>query len=227
MTSSRRWTGRPDQAVCTEGRAARTEAAHSLHQLQAQVAEGAEDADYYDVLTAQSLRLQHRVADIMKEVDFQGDETPALMVALRSYQAKGGVITQGAPLDFLPEAEQRLVHDEHGKLQVSLSKVLLFLQVADALKAGAINLPPSYKYRSLEDDLLPKAAWIANRHDYLRRVDLLAVADCQQTLRTFAERLDQQYHHTNQRIAQGKNPHFHPHKDGSFHLYAGGGGRGE
>jgi TnpA family transposase len=206
------------QAVFMEGRAARAEAEGSLQQLKAQVAEGVEDADYYEVLTAQSLRLQNRVADIMKEVNFQGDETTALMVALRHYQAKGGVISQGAPLDSLPPAEQRLVHDEHGKLQVSLYKVLLFLQVTDALKAGAINLPHSYKYRSLEDYLLPKAAWTAHRQDYLRRADLLAVADCQQTLRTFAERLDQQYHHTNHRIAQGENPHFHPHKDGSFHI---------
>lgn len=116
------------QAVLTEGRAARTAAADSLHQLREHVAEDAEDADYYDILMGQSLRLQNRVADIIKEVDFQGEETTALMEALRHYQAKGGVISQGAPLDFLPEAEQRMVHDEQGKLQVSLYKVLLFLQ---------------------------------------------------------------------------------------------------
>jgi len=33
-----------------------------------------------------------------------------------------------------------------------------------------------------------------------------------------AERLDQQYQHTNQHIVQEANPHFHRHKDGSFHL---------
>ena len=206
------------QAVCTDGRAARTAATDSLHQLRESVAEDVEDADYSDVLTAQSLRLQNRVADIIKEVDFQGEETTALMEALRHYQAQGGVISQGAPLDFLPEAEQRLVHDEQGKLPVSLYKVLLFLQVTDALKAGAINLPHSYKYRSLEDYLLPKAAWTAHRQDYLRRADLLAVADCQPTLRTLAERLDQHYHHPNHRIARGENPHCHPPKDGSFHV---------
>ena len=45
-----------------------------------------------------------------------------------------------------------------------------------------------------------------------------AVADCQQTLQTLAGRLDQQYHQTNEHLMQGANPHFHRHKDGSFHL---------
>jgi hypothetical protein len=101
---------------------------------------------------------------------------------------------------------------------VSLYKALLFLTLAEAIKAGAVNLKHSYKYRALDDYLLPKAAWTAQRAEYLQRADLLGVADCQQTIHELAARLAQQYHHTNQRIAQGANPHLHFHKDGSFHV---------
>lgn len=87
-----------------------------------------------------------------------------------------------------------------------------------ALKAGAINLKDSYKYRSLDDYLLPKTQWAAQRTEYLQRADLLRVADCQPTLQHLAERLDQQYHHTNQPLLRGENPHVHFHKDGSFHV---------
>jgi len=206
------------QAVFSSGQAQRRAAEVSLRELTQQVRDGTEDADYYEVLTAQSVRLQNRVADIVKEVEFQGDDTTDLMVALQYYQAKGRTLSQGAPLGFLPEPEQGIVHDASGKLHVSLYKALLFLTLAEAIKAGAVNLKHSYKYRSLDDYLLPKAAWTAHRAEYLQRADLLGVADCQQTIHELAARLDQQYHHTNQRIAQGANPHLHFHKDGSFHV---------
>src|SRR5262245_35802279 len=104
------------------------------------------------------------------------------------------------------------------KFRVSLYKVLLFTKIAESIKAGTVYLKHSYKYRSLDDYLIPKAAREAHRDDYLQRAELQMVANYQQTLRTLAERHDQQYHHTNQHITQVANPHFHRHKDQSFHL---------
>jgi TnpA family transposase len=206
------------QTVCTNTQTARSAAASSLHHLHHQVQEDSEDAEYYAVVTAQSLRLQNRVAEIVREVEFHGDPTTPLMQALAHYQAKTGVLTHSAPTDFLSAAEQQLVHDDHGKLKVSLYKALLYLALADALKAGTINLQDSYKYRSLDDYLLPKAQWQAQRTEYLRRANLLEVADGSQTLHRLAEQVDQQYQHTNLRILRGENPYVHFHKDGSFHV---------
>ena len=76
----------------------------------------------------------------------------------------------------------------------------------------------SYKYRSLDDYLIPKQSWSAHRDAYLQRADLTAVADFQPTLRALATRIDQQYHQTNQRILAGENPHIHFRKDGSFYV---------
>jgi len=50
------------------------------------------------------------------------------------------------------------------------------------------------------------------------RADLMAVADCQNTLNTLAARIDKQYHKTNQRILASDNPHVHFRKDGSFYV---------
>jgi hypothetical protein len=47
---------------------------------------------------------------------------------------------------------------------------------------------------------------------------LEAVANCQQTLHTLAERLAQQYYQTNQPLLQGANPHVHVHQNGTFHV---------
>jgi TnpA family transposase len=206
------------QVVLLQGQEQRRTVEAHLLEVQQQSHDTNEDADYYAVLESKSLKLQNRVADIVKELAFQGDDHSHLLTAIQSYQHKHGAITPTAPVDFLEPYEQRLLVDASGKFRVSLYKAVLFIKIAEAIKAGTLNLKHSYKYRSLEDYLIPTAAWQAHRDDYLQRADLLAVANCQQTLQTLAEQLDQQYQHTNQHIVQEANPYFHRHKDGSFHL---------
>lgn len=206
------------QAVLSQGEAQRHSVESHLLDVRQQSQESQADHAYYDVVEAKSLKLQNRVADIVKELAFQGDEQATLLGALQHYQHKPGVILPTAPVGFLEASKQRLLVETSGKLRVSLYKALLFIKLAEAIKAGTINLKHSYKYRSLDDYLIPQAAWTAHRDDYLQRADLLAVANCHQTLQTLAGKLDQQYHQTNQHIMQGENPHFHRHKDGLFHI---------
>ena len=206
------------QAILSQGQEQRRVIASQLLEVQQQSPETNEDIEYHAVLEAKSLKLQNRVADLVKELAFQGDDQATLLTAVQYYQQKQGAITQTAPMACFEPYEQRLLMDEAGKLRVSLYKALLFSKVAEAIRAGTVNLQHSYKYRSLDDYLIPKAAWEAHRDDYLHRADLLPVANCQQTLQTLADRLDQQYHHTNHHLTQGANPYFHRHKDRSFHL---------
>jgi TnpA family transposase len=206
------------QAVLSHDQEQRRTVASQLREVHEQSHGTNEDAEYYAVLESKSLKLQNRVADIVKALEFHGENQAALDTAIQYYQQQNGSITQAAPVTFLETYEQHLIVDASGKIRVSLYKALLFIKIAEAIKAGTLNLPHSYKYRSLDDYLIPKAAWKAHRDDYLHRADLLKVANCQQTLQTLAERLDQQYHDTNQHLIQGANPYFHRHKDGSFHL---------
>jgi TnpA family transposase len=206
------------QAVLSHGEEQRHTVASQLLDVQQQSQEGNEDSEYYAVLESKSVKLQNRVADIVKELEFQGDGRAELLAAIKHYQQKRGVMTQSAPVDFLEPYEQRLLVDPSGKFRVSLYKSLLFIKIAEAIKAGTLNLKHSYKYRSLDDYLISKEAWNAHRKDYLQRADLIAVANCHETLTTLASGLDQQYQQTNQHIVQGDNPHVHRHKDGAFHL---------
>jgi TnpA family transposase len=206
------------QEVLTQGRLQRSAAQEQLTTFKTQAEREANDTDYYDVVAVQSRKLQNRVAEIVKALAFQGDESSALMVAIQHYKAKDGQITQTAPLEFLDPQEQQAVLDETGAVRVSLYKALLFIKIAEALKGGVLNLRHSYKYRSLDDYLIPQAAWQAQRDAYLQRADLTAVADGPATLHTLAARLDQQYHQTNQHILAEANPHVHFRKDGTFHV---------
>ena len=206
------------QDVLTDKSQKRHAAFEQLTAIKTQAQREAEEADYYKVLAAQSRKLQNRLAGIVKHLDFIGDETSKLMAAIEHYKAFDGAIAQTGPFCFLEPIEQQAVLDEKGDIRVSLYKVLLFIHIAQAIKGGVLNLQHSYKYRSLDDYLIPKHAWEADKDTYLQRADLTEVADFRSTLSNLAARLEKQYHRTNQGINAGENPYVHFRKDGSFYV---------
>lgn len=175
--------------------------------------------DYFALLEARSLKLQHRVADIVRQVQFAPNCTqPALWDALRHYQQKEGNVDKSAPVDFLSDEQRAALTGENGKFRVSLYKALLFVEIAHAIKSGVLNLAHSEKYRSLDDYLIPKADWEANRAEYLQRAQLEGFADCKAILSALDQALDARYQQTNQNLKSGKNPYLTVRADGSFHV---------
>jgi TnpA family transposase len=175
------------------------------------------DRGYYAVLEHKSIPLQNKVAGILQQVRFQGHDAP-LLEAVRHYQEKVGEIGASAPARFLGNEEQGLLTGEKGKFRVSLYKALLFLQVADAMKSGTLHVEESYRYRSLDDYLIPRDEWQRHRQEYLEQAELASVADCGALLQDRATLLDQQYATTNRHILEGNNAHITFHKDGGFHV---------
>ncbi len=134
------------------------------------------------------------------------------------YQAKEGELDKHVPTAFLLGAERDLMVDAQGKLQVSLYKALLFVALAEAVKAGALNVCHSHKYRSLEDYLLPQRDWQAARSEYLARADLTRFADCHLLLRELRRTLEEQYRVTNERVLAGQNPLLKFRPDQTFYV---------
>jgi Domain of unknown function (DUF4158)/Resolvase, N terminal domain/Tn3 transposase DDE domain len=175
--------------------------------------------DDFALLEMRSLKLQHRVADIVRQIQFAPNcSKPALWGALRHYQQKDGNVDKGAPVDFLPVGQRAALTTPDGKFRVSLYKVLLYVSIAEAIKSGALNLAQSEKYRALDEYLIPKADWDAHRADYLRRAQLEEFADCKTTLRALDQALDVAYQETNQHLISGKNPYLTVHTKGTFHV---------
>ena len=175
--------------------------------------------DYHALLEEQSLKLQHRVADIVRQVRFAPNcSKPALWKALLHYQDKGGNIDKGAPDDFLSAAQRTALTGPDGKFRVSLYKVLLYVEIADAIKSGSLNLTHSEKYRSLDDYMIPKADWDARRAEYLQQAQLQEFADCREVLDKLGEALDAQYQETNDRFKSGDNPFLTIRANGTFHV---------
>lgn len=178
-----------------------------VRELQQTVKIEEHDQDYYMLLGKKSLRLQNRVADIVRFVGFdQHSSSKALLRAIAYYQEKDGQLEKNAPTGFLSSQEREFLFDDKGKWQVSLYKALLFVKIAEAVKAGTLNLCLSHKYRSLEDYLIPRDNWKTARSDYLQRAGLTRYLDCHLTLSDLRRTLDEQYQETNKHIRSGLNP---------------------
>jgi TnpA family transposase len=173
------------------------------------------DADYYDVLESLALKMQNRVADIVKTLPFEG-ERGFLLDAIVHFHEKQGMINATAPSRFLSDQEQAMLFTSEGKFRISLYKCLLFIHVAQALKSGTLNLKHSYKYRSLDDYLIPVEKWQANKDGYLQRAAMRDLVDPMPVLAELRQTLDKHYHDSNQRIKNNENPLIKFHKDGSF-----------
>ena len=205
------------QKVLTTGKTKRTAVEECVKKLGAN-AEAPENAGYYNVLESKSLKLQNRVAELIKEVDFETSDSPALMEAVDYFKDKGGHLGQSAPTRFLDADQRKAIQTEDGKLRVSLYKVLLFISIANGIKSGALNIRHCYKYRPLDNYMIDKVAWQSQREIYLQRAELAAFDNCCSTLATLAQALDNQFYQTNNAITAGENLHFHRHNDGSYHV---------
>ena len=206
------------KAILAERKAERSEVEHQINCYRDETEKTLKDNDYYSILESRSLHLQNRVSLIVKHLNFDSlSSCPNMMEAINHYRQRNGQLTKNAPMAFLERKEQGAVIAE-GKFRISLYKVLLFINIAEAVKAGTLNLGFSYKYRPLDDYMIPKDDWKKNRNDYLNRADLGELADCKKTLQNLEKELDKQYHKINRRILKSDNPHVTFRKDGLFTL---------
>lgn len=174
---------------------------------------------YYDILEKRSVKLQNRVADIVRYSKF--DETcnkTNLIKAIQHYQQKVGDVDKSAPVVFLTSEERASITDQEGKFRVSLYKALLYIHIFDNIKSGVLNLVHSEKYRSLNDYLIPKADWKTNRDAYLQRAELTQHANSKNTLTVLAQKLKTRYQETNDNFISGENTWLKFKTNGTFHV---------
>lgn len=164
------------------------------------------DDDFYAILESNSVKLQNRVAGIVKTLEFRSDcSDRQLYGAICYYKAKDGTITEAAPSDFLSPLEQSLLRGDGGKFRAPLYKILFFGKIAESIRAGTLNLEHSYKYRALEEYLIARCAWDEGKVALIERASLQVVENCPQVLADLQNRLEQYYQLTNQRILDGDN----------------------
>ncbi len=161
------------------------------------------NADYYDLLEANSIKLQNRASEIVKNLQFnQATSNCQIIQAIEYYSPKDGNIANNVPTDFLEAEEQELVFDDSGRLKISLYKVLLFSKIADEVRSEALNLKYSYKYRAFDDYLISPKVWEANKKELLEKAGLLEMQEFPKLEAQLKKTLQDQFRITNENINQ-------------------------
>ncbi len=131
---------------------ARRELEEELVELKRGLQSELNEENYYEILETKSIRLQNRVAPVIKALTFQAEPAATeLLAAIDHFKHKDGAIDKRVPLDFLDPAERAAVLGADQRFRISLYKALLFRHVQSAIKSGTLNLEYSYKYRALDD----------------------------------------------------------------------------
>ncbi len=176
-----------------------------LHQFEKLLDQQTDDQKTYEGLEKQSIRLQRKVSSVLKALVFDTSSSAgSILDAVKHFQATDGHPGPKPPLDFLSTKEQALFA-EGEVFRTSLYKILLFQAVATAVRAGKLNLQHSYRFRAIQDYLIPTARWSAERERLLALANLETFADGAACLDELKSVLDTCYQTVNQRYRAGEN----------------------
>lgn len=160
---------------------------------------------YYNTLESQSLRLQRKASPVLRHIEFDvSTSAEPLLTAVRHFQETDGHIGQAPPTAFLSEAEQDIIASEDS-FRTSLYKIRLFQCIADAIRAGKLNVKASYRYRAIQDYLIPTTRWQQDRDRLLALAGLEKFADGRQCLDDLKSSLDDTYRVVNERYSNDRN----------------------
>lgn len=174
--------------------------------------------DEFDALSNLSRKLQNRVADIVKYLEFETSKgAEPLHSAIEYYQSSKN-ITSTAPDSFLDDLEYTAIHRD-GKFNVSLYKAILFCKLSTAIKCGQISLVHSYRYLSIDAYLISEKYWEEHKAHLLEKLGLAQFSDIKAMLPGLRGILDRQFMDVNQSIVQGTNKYVTIKKEGGFSVH--------
>lgn len=164
------------------------------------------NADYYDLLEANSIKLQNRASEIVKNLQFNHfTSNSRLICAIEYYRQKDGNLANDVPTNFLEADEQELLFDDEGKIRISFYKILLFLKISDGIRSGALNLKYSYKYRAFDDYLISPEVWESDKDELLKKAGLLELQNFPNAETHLRKNLEDQFRVTNENLDKGTN----------------------
>ncbi len=128
---------------------------------------------YYALMESESIKLQPRVPSVVRALEFDpASDAVELLTAINYFKTTGGGLGSHPSVGFLSSQELTPV-ERNGTFVTSLYKCLLFTHIVQAIKAGQLNLRYSYRYRAIQDYLIDKKHWHANKAQLLRETPLV------------------------------------------------------
>jgi TnpA family transposase len=177
------------------------------------------DKDYFDSLEKLSIKLQRRVSKIVKNIVFnEKNSRNPLIKAIAHYSDTDGRVDATTPIEFMTNHEKSHIVHDNKITRTSLYKILLFTHMADAIKAGNLNLKYSYRFLSIKDYLIDEETWCKEQKKLLELAGLYKFDNVTQVLIQLKKRLDNAYQRTNKRFLSGENSYLSINDDGVPHV---------
>ena len=174
---------------------------------------------YHTILEERSRKLQNRVSDIIKALEFDDKESDkSLLKAIAFFKTTGGNVTAKLPIEFLGEEEKNalLQSSVDEPFRISLYKMFLFIAIAEGIKSGSLNLKNSYRYRAFNDYLIDTGEYNRAKELYIKRYGMNKLKSSIGILDDLRGELDGIYRNVNNNVIKGINSYFHAKGDGSF-----------
>jgi TnpA family transposase len=161
----------------------------------------------YQAMTEKSRAFQIRIAEMLRHVEFTATEPDdKVLLAIKFYQKKQGVLNPNAPVEFLNKEERKQVKDGSNSFNEPLYKVLLAKYVHKSLKSGKINVGVSHQFKAFEDYMIPQNEWNKNKDSLMERAGITYLKDWENIRKNLEEKLSSQFKQTFDAINKGLNP---------------------
>ncbi len=161
---------------------------------------------FYDLIESLSIKLQRRVSNIIKTVEFsQRSSDKHILEAIQHFKRTDGDVGHTPPLEFLTDNEIEAVEGTDNKFRVSLYKAFFFFHLTDAIKSGQIIFDSTYRYKGIFDYLVDEKTWAKQRDELLATAGLGHFSDNVLVIDKLRKQLNKKYREVNQRILKGEN----------------------
>lgn len=173
-------------------------------------------ASYYDALEGHAGALRRCLSSTLVNLVFDGSSKDKdILDAIDRYKQQEGRIGANPPTAFLRQRDLEAVMS-NGELNIDLYEVLLYLAIANRIRSNHLNLMHSFRFRAIQDFLIPLSEWRRDRTKILRETGLSQYKDINKLLAKLKKHLNERFDTVNSNLKNGHNSHYIQRADGSI-----------
>lgn len=172
----------------------------------------------WDLIASLALVFKPHLRPLLQQLSFAGhlQDAPLLEAVrfLETHFKEGRSLTRcrfdQIPKNFIPQSAKPYIYekDADGRPRIHPDKYefLVYRLLRNRLEAGDIYVTDSLRFRSFDDDLIPRQHWQQNKEQILQSTDVpLLAKPMAEVLRELETELEALYERVNRRILSGEN----------------------
>ena len=174
--------------------------------------------DFYRLWQQRSIWLGNRIGKIIIQFIISQENTDKnLFEAIKHYiNHHGKVKSPPKNIKWLDNKQQDLLWEmnEDGEevfqrrlYKRNAARMFLFQAINDGIKSGILNFNQSYRYRYLEEYLISKQEWRANKEQLLIDAEMTHLTDHEGMMEDLKKQIDTFFHQVNDNYNLGINPY--------------------